>query len=117
MRRIIVPWLIALMLLVGVSTVQAGNVGPCCSCVCGKGPICETPVVSQVECDAACAGAAQQCQAPFDAVFFQQDNCGLGSPPCPAAAAPAGVPALSWVGLLAALLAVGLVGRWAVRRA
>lgn len=117
MRRIIVSWLIVFLLGVGASTVQAGNVGPCCDCVCGKSVVCETPVANQVECDAACAGVAQQCPFPADAFFFQQDNCGFDSPPCPAAApAPAGAPALSWVGLLAALLTVGLVGRWAVRR-
>jgi len=116
MRGIIVSWLIALLLAGGASTVQAGNVGPCCRCVCANNIVCETPVVSQVECDAACVGAAQQCLDPIDAIFFQQDNCGLDSQPCPAAAAPAGAPALGWAGLFAALLAVGLVGRRAVRR-
>lgn len=114
MRRMTIPLLTAVLLIVAV-TAWAGNVGPCCRCVCGNQIICETPVADQAACDAACAGAAQQCQIlnPF---FSQQDNCGLDSQPCPAAAAPAAAPALGWLGLVAALSTLGLVARRAVRR-
>ena len=115
MRRTMIPWLSGLVMLVAAATAQAGNVGPCCRCVCGFDTVCETPVADQGECDAACAGAAQQCPGltPF---FSQQDNCGLDSPPCPAVAAPAAAPALGWAGLFAALLTVGFVAHRAVRK-